>query len=96
MARLIADHAPPVAVVVSLQNGVENADLLRAALPGRDVRAGMVPFNVVPAGPGRWHRASSGDIVIGAGQGGWPGFSPSTGCPSPKAPRSPRSSGASC
>ncbi|MFC6687730.1 2-dehydropantoate 2-reductase [Jhaorihella thermophila] len=86
MARLIADHAPPVAVVVSLQNGVENADLLRAALPGRDVRAGMVPFNVVPAGPGRWHRASSGDIVIGAGQGGLAGLLSVNGLPVSESP----------
>lgn len=69
MAALIARHAPPGAVVVSLQNGIENADILRAALPGRDVRAGMVPFNVVPDGPGRYHRATSGGIVIGAGPG---------------------------
>lgn len=69
MAAQIATHAPPEAPVISLQNGLGNADILRAALPGRDVRAGMVPFNVVPAGPGHWHRATSGDIVIGAGPG---------------------------
>ncbi|GHH01705.1 2-dehydropantoate 2-reductase [Pseudodonghicola xiamenensis] len=65
----IAAHAPQAAPVISLQNGVGNADLLRAALPGRDVRAAMVGFNVVPAGPAAWHRASSGDIVIEAGAG---------------------------
>lgn len=69
VAADIAAHAPPQAPVISLQNGLGNADILRAALPGRDVRAGMVPFNVVPAGPGHWHRATSGDIVIGAGPG---------------------------
>ncbi|SDD08649.1 2-dehydropantoate 2-reductase [Ruegeria marina] len=65
----IATHAPSVVPVVSWQNGVENARILRAAMPGRDLRAGMVPFNVVPAGAGVWHRASSGDIVIGPGPG---------------------------
>lgn len=69
VAAEIAAHAPPEAPVISLQNGLGNADILRAALPGRDLRAGMVPFNVVPAGPGHWHRATSGDIVIGAGPG---------------------------
>jgi len=69
VAAEIAAHAPPQAPVISLQNGLGNADILRAALPGRDVRAGMVPFNVVPTGPGHWHRATSGDIVIGAGPG---------------------------
>jgi 2-dehydropantoate 2-reductase len=67
MAALIAAHAPAQAPVVSWQNGMENGARLRAALTGRDVRAGMVPFNVVPSGEGRFHRATSGDIVIGAG-----------------------------
>ena len=69
MAAEIAAHAPASAPVISLQNGIGNADILRAALPGRDIRAGMVPFNVVPAGPGHWHRASSGEIVIEPGPG---------------------------
>jgi 2-dehydropantoate 2-reductase len=64
MAELIARHAPADAVVVSLQNGVGNVAVLRAGLPGRRVLAGMVPFNVVAQGEGRFHRATSGDIVI--------------------------------
>lgn len=69
MADLIAQYAPATAPVLSLQNGIENADTLRAHLPGRDVRAGMVPFNVVPMEQGRFHRATSGDIMIGTGPG---------------------------
>lgn len=69
MAGLIAQHAPPGIPVLSWQNGLENADLLRSALRNWDVRAGMVPFNVVPNGPGVFHRATSGDIVIEAGAG---------------------------
>ena len=64
MAELIARHAPEAAVIVSLQNGVGNADVLRARLPGRVVLAGMVPFNVLPRAEGHFHRASSGDIII--------------------------------
>ncbi|MDB5546816.1 MAG: 2-dehydropantoate 2-reductase [Tardiphaga sp.] len=64
MADLIARHAPTDAIVVSLQNGVGNPAALRARLPGRRVLAGMVPFNVQAQGDGRYHRASSGDIVI--------------------------------
>lgn len=60
----IARHAPPDAVIVSLQNGVANASILRSRLPGRTVLAAMVPFNVVAGGEGRFHRATSGDIVI--------------------------------
>src|ERR1700733_13150126 len=64
MADLIAQHAPRHAVIVSLQNGVGNASLLRERLPGRRVLAGMVPFNVIALGQGRFHRATSGDIVL--------------------------------
>lgn len=64
MAELIAVHAPPQATIVSLQNGVDNVPLLRRRLPGRSVLAGMVAFNVVAMGEGRFHRATSGDIVV--------------------------------
>lgn len=64
MADIIARHAPADAVIVSLQNGVSNLSLLREKLPGRRVLGGMVPFNVIALGEGRFHRATSGDIVI--------------------------------
>ena len=64
IAETIARHAPSDAVVVSLQNGVGNTSLLRQRLPGRVVLAAMVPFNVIAPGEGRFHRATSGDIVI--------------------------------
>jgi 2-dehydropantoate 2-reductase len=64
MAEIIARHAPEDAVIVSLQNGVSNLGLLREKLPGRRVLGGMVPYNVIALGEGRFHRATSGDIVI--------------------------------
>jgi len=64
MAEIVARHAPADAVVVSLQNGIGNAALLREKLPGRRVLGGMVPYNVIALGDGRFHRATSGDIVI--------------------------------
>ena len=67
MAELIATHAKPDALVISLQNGVGNVSVLRAALPDHDVRAAMVPFNVVPMGDAAYHRATSGEIEIQAG-----------------------------
>ncbi|TPI75408.1 2-dehydropantoate 2-reductase [Mesorhizobium sp. B2-8-9] len=74
MAGLIAAHGRADAVVVSLQNGVDNADRLRAALPGRRVLTGMVVFNVVlsPDGeaPLRAHRASQGEVMIDHGVDG--------------------------
>lgn len=67
MGRLIRRNAKEDAVVISLQNGVGNAGILKDLLPGRDVRAGMVPFNVVNMGGGRFHRGTSGDILIEKG-----------------------------
>jgi 2-dehydropantoate 2-reductase len=64
IANVIAEHAPSDAVIVSLQNGIGNVDVLRQHLPGRRVLGGMVPFNVISAGEGRVHRATSGDIII--------------------------------
>lgn len=64
IAEDIARHAPADVVVVSLQNGVGNAAILRERLQGRQVLSGMVPFNVIALGEGRYHRATSGDIVI--------------------------------
>ncbi|KEJ89795.1 2-dehydropantoate 2-reductase [Sulfitobacter donghicola] len=67
IAKQIAAYAKPEAIIVSLQNGMGHADTLRKELPNHDVRAAMVPFNVVPSDKGHFHRATSGDIVIGAG-----------------------------
>lgn len=64
IAELIARHASTDAAVVSLQNGVGNLSLLRDRLAGRKVLGGIVPFNVVALGDGRFHRSTSGDIVI--------------------------------
>src|SRR3954454_13360149 len=64
IADIIAKHAPADAVVVSLQNGIGNVAVLRQRLPGRRVLAGMVPFNVIALGEGRYHSATSGDIVL--------------------------------
>jgi 2-dehydropantoate 2-reductase len=69
MAARIAQFTQTSAPVLSWQNGMENAGTLREALPDRDVRAGMVPFNVVPTEPACFHRATSGEIVIQSGLG---------------------------
>lgn len=65
VADQIAQHAPRDAVIVSLQNGVGNVAVLQKRLGGRRVLAGMVPFNVVAMGEGRFHRSTSGDIIVG-------------------------------
>ena len=52
------------AIVISLQNGVDNAERLRAALPDQPVVAGMVPFNVVQRSPVHYHRGTVGGLVM--------------------------------
>ena len=52
MADVIARHASPDVVIVSLQNGVGNMAMLRNRLPGRRVLGSMVPFNVIALGQG--------------------------------------------
>lgn len=65
-AQLLALHASPDALVISLQNGIGNADVLRRALPGRAVLAGMVPFNVVQLPESRFHRGTEGSLMVEA------------------------------
>ena len=75
-------------VVVSLQNGIHNATVLRAALPGRVVLAGMVPFNVARVAPGRYHRGTSGELMVE----GHPAIEPFVlACRSAALPLEPRS-----
>lgn len=74
MAEQIAEHAPSGATVISLQNGVGNVDVLlgRLGALGRVV-PGMVPFNVVQTeeeGRRRFHRATSGTLLVAAGTQG--------------------------
>jgi 2-dehydropantoate 2-reductase len=51
-------------LVVSMQNGVRNADVLRAGLQAHLVLGGIVGFNVVSKGEGTFRRATSGPLVI--------------------------------
>ncbi|MDQ4087291.1 MAG: 2-dehydropantoate 2-reductase [Pseudomonadota bacterium] len=61
-ANEIKRHARKGSIAVSFQNGVSNADLLKAALPGFTILAGMVPFNVARMGNGRWHKGVAGPL----------------------------------
>jgi 2-dehydropantoate 2-reductase len=64
MADTVANCTRDDAVIVSLQNGVGNVAILRERLARRPVLGGMVPFNVVAMGEGRFHRSTSGDICV--------------------------------
>lgn len=50
-------------LVLSMQNGVYNAQVARAAAPTLRVLPGMVPYNVAEIGPGCFHRGTSGQLA---------------------------------
>ena len=64
VARELATVIAPGIPVISFQNGLHNAEILRAALPGHPVLAGMVPFNVLQHEPGAFHQGSSGELMV--------------------------------
>lgn len=62
--RELAGVVRPDAVVLSFQNGLHNAEELRAQLPDLTVLTGMVQFNVVHRGAGRFHHGSEGRLEV--------------------------------
>jgi len=59
LSRVLAAHS----LVISFQNGLDNADRLREALPQHTVLTGMVPFNVLQHSPGVLHQGSGGELM---------------------------------
>ncbi|MBK0393452.1 ketopantoate reductase family protein [Ramlibacter algicola] len=57
-------HLRPEALVLCLQNGVDNADRLRTVLPPRQVAAAVVYVATEMAGPGHLKHHGRGDLVI--------------------------------
>lgn len=64
--RQLEPFIAPGTPVLSLQNGVDNADTLAAALPQAKVFAGMVPFNVAERAPGHFHQGTGSAVYAGA------------------------------
>src|SRR5712692_6543108 len=62
-AAAIKPHLAPDALVLSLQNGVENADRLRALLP-QEVIAAAVYVGTEMAGPGHVRHHGRGELII--------------------------------
>ncbi|MEM8861597.1 MAG: 2-dehydropantoate 2-reductase [Chloroflexota bacterium] len=67
ICQTILQHAPTTAQIVSLQNGVDNLPKIKRVLPEFDIIGGMVPYNVVQLGEGKFRQATSGDLWIGDG-----------------------------
>jgi 2-dehydropantoate 2-reductase len=62
-AAAMKPYLAPDATVLSLQNGVENADRLRGLLP-QEVVAGVVYIGVQMAGPGHLRHHGRGELVL--------------------------------
>ena len=62
--RLMQPFLRADALVICLQNGVDNADRLRAVLPGQAVAAAVVYVATEMAGPGHVKHHGRGDLVI--------------------------------
>ena len=63
-AAAMAPHLAADAIILSLQNGVDNADRLQAAL-GREVLPAVVYVATEMAGPGHVKHHGRGELVIG-------------------------------
>ena len=60
----IAPHLAPDAVVLTLQNGVDNADRLRGVLSSHEVAATVVYVATEMAGPGHLRHHGRGELVM--------------------------------
>ncbi len=54
---------PPGSLVVSMQNGIGNAERAQAAAPALRCLPGMVPFNIAELSPGHFHRGTAGALM---------------------------------
>ena len=62
--RLMVPYLRADALVMCLQNGVDNADRLRAVLPGHTVSAAVVYVATEMAGPGHVRHHGRGDLAV--------------------------------
>jgi 2-dehydropantoate 2-reductase len=62
--RALQPFLRPETLVLCLQNGVDNADRLRAVLPGHAVAAAVVYVATEMAGPGHLRHHGRGELVI--------------------------------
>ncbi len=63
-AAQVRPHLAPGALVLTLQNGVDNDERVHAALPSRDVAAAVVYVATEMAGPGHVKHHGRGELVI--------------------------------
>jgi len=65
-AQQIIAKAKSDVTVISFQNGIRNAEILRACLPKTmTIVPAIVPFNVTPSGVGQFHSGTEGKLILG-------------------------------
>jgi len=62
-ATQLAAALPAGTPVLSLQNGVSNADVAQRAAPSLRLLPGMVPYNVAEIAPGHFYRGTGGKLA---------------------------------
>ena len=62
-ARELAEQLPFNTLVLSLQNGLRNAELARSNGRGLRFLPGMVPYNIAELSPGHYHRGTTGQLA---------------------------------
>jgi 2-dehydropantoate 2-reductase len=67
-AKSLAAHLAPGAIVLSLQNGVDNAERIRSAA-GFEALPAVVYVAAAMTGPGRVKHTGRGDLIVGDPQG---------------------------
>lgn len=60
LAKVLRPDVP----VISFQNGVGNVRVMQQHLPNNPAIPGMVPFNVLAMGQGRFHQGTEGRLVV--------------------------------
>ena len=68
-AHELAAQLPFDTLVLSLQNGLRNAEQAKAAAPGLRVLPGMVPYNIAELAPGHFHRGTTGQLAAQSHEG---------------------------
>jgi 2-dehydropantoate 2-reductase len=62
-ARELAEQLPFNTLVVSMQNGLRNAEVAKVAAPCLRFLPGMVPYNIAELSPGHCHRGTTGHLA---------------------------------
>lgn len=61
--KTLAPYVRAGTPVITMQNGISNAERLQEAMPEATVLPGMIPFNVLQQKPGHFHQGTEGHLM---------------------------------